>query len=121
MPSRIKSLRESAFKQQAGRCFYCHEAMWLLSPAELRRPAPSARAAAFLRCTAEHLQPKSCGGKDTATNIAAACGRCNATRHKRRKPPEPASYRASVLRRMAAGRWHDRWVHGIPATTVRLG
>jgi hypothetical protein len=111
MHSKVRYLRNSAFNRQGGRCCYCSLPMWLRSPHELEFAAPSNRAAELLRCTAEHLQAKSRGGKDVAKNIAAACWRCNFARHRRPNPPDPDAYRQLVQRRMAAGHWHDRWVH----------
>ena len=121
MPSRnrIKSLRQQAYDRQGGLCFYCGVPMWLNFPAELTGPKCAA-AATRLRCTAEHLEPQSEGGPDTASNIAAACAHCNHTRHKRKEPPGPARYREEVRRRVARGGWHVRWVfesgllHGTP-------
>ncbi|WP_431312814.1 HNH endonuclease [Roseateles agri] len=82
--------------------------MWRTSPHEL--PVPSRRAAAFLQCTAEHLIARCDGGTDVASNVVAACWRCNRTRHARRWPPSADTYRAEVRRRVARGGWHDRWV-----------
>lgn len=107
---RIQSLRSQAFKRQKGLCYYCHVPMWLNAPQELPGPARSAAAAAKLRCTAEHLKPLSQGGRNTASNIAAACAHCNHTRHKRKKPPDVAAYRDEVRRRVARGSWHASWV-----------
>ena len=111
MPSRnrIQSLRRQAFNRQGGRCCYCNVRMWAQLPAELTGSKCGA-VAGRLRCTAEHLEPRSEGGPDTASNIAAACAHCNHTRHKRKKPPEPAVYREEVRRRVARGGWHVRWV-----------
>jgi 5-methylcytosine-specific restriction endonuclease McrA len=100
MPSSLQRSRALAFTRQGGRCFYCGVAMWLGEPTGV----PS------LRCTAEHLQPRSEGGSDRPDNIVAACAHCNHARHKRRQPPEPSAYRAEVMRRISRGRWHPRWV-----------
>jgi 5-methylcytosine-specific restriction endonuclease McrA len=112
MPNRIKTHRNRAFRAQQGRCFYCGVAMWLVSPDELPvEPFQlSAAAAALLKCTAEHLLPRSEGGRNTAENITAACAYCNGTRHKRKRPPAPEAYRAEVGRRVDRGAWHQRWV-----------
>ncbi|MEY8095817.1 HNH endonuclease [Falsihalocynthiibacter sp. S25ZX9] len=59
----------------------------------------------FLRCTAEHLLPRSEGGGNAAENIVAACWYCNTARHRRKYPPSPEAHRTRVRRRMAAGRW----------------
>lgn len=111
VPNRIQNLRNRAFHAQHGRCFYCGVAMWLTSPSELPGEHPKHSAAvAQLKCTAEHLVPRSEGGKDAAGNIAAACLHCNWTRHKRKRPPGPDAYRAEVGRRVRRGAWHQRWV-----------
>jgi 5-methylcytosine-specific restriction endonuclease McrA len=108
---RIQSLRRQAFERQGGRCYYCGVCMWLTAPTELPGAPQKASAWPRLRCTAEHLLAQSEGGRDTLSNIAAACALCNHTRHKRKKPPEPHAYRAEVRRRMKGGAWHQRWVH----------
>jgi 5-methylcytosine-specific restriction endonuclease McrA len=107
--NRIQCLRQKAFNRQGGLCCYCGVRMWLNSPAELTEPK-WATAASRLRCTAEHLEPQSEGGQDTAANIAAACAHCNQTRHKRKEPPKPAVFREEVRRRVERGSWHVRWV-----------
>lgn len=123
MPSRnrIQSLRLQAFNRQNGLCWYCNVRMWLTSPEELPE-AKCAEAAGRLRCTAEHLQPRSEDGRDTPSNIVAACAHCNQTRHKRKKPPHPAAYRQEVRRRVENGSWHVRWVFdtGLLARTTRV-
>ena len=95
MTSQIQRSRKAAFDRQDGKCYYCGLRMWLDGPA-----GPSA-----LRCTAEHLTPRSEGGGDGSSNIAAACLHCNQTRHKRKKPPEPDCYRAEVRKRVNRGAW----------------
>lgn len=109
MPSRIQVLRRQAFHRQAGRCWYCSVQMWLISPDELARLVATS-AAAQLRCTAEHLVAQRDGGSDAAKNIVAACAHCNHTRHKRKAPPEPETYRKEIRRRTKRGAWHPRWV-----------
>ena len=111
MPSRIQTLRRQAFQRQQGRCFYCSVAMWLTSPSELPGAATDCRGYARLRCTAEHLVARSEGGRDSSENIVAACAHCNSTRHKRKRPPQPAVYRDAVLARVRRGAWHHSWVH----------
>lgn len=107
---RIQTHRKSAFERQGGCCHYCGVRMWLVSPDELPVGRRSEAAVAKLRCTAEHLVAQCDGGTNAASNIVAACARCNLTRHKRRLPPEPCAYREQVLRRVRRGRWHDSWV-----------
>lgn len=108
---RIQVLRRQAFERQGGRCYYCGVYMWLASPAELPGAPRTPSGWQKLRCTAEHLEPQSEGGRHTPENITAACALCNHTRHKRKRPPEPQAYRAEVRRRMKRGAWHQRWVH----------
>ena len=110
MPSQIATHRRQAFESQAGRCFYCQVRMWLSSPTEL--PVHSSHPAQYraLQCTAEHLQARSDGGPDRAENIVAACYRCNSTRHRRKRPPEPEAYRVLVERRVDRGAWHPKRV-----------
>jgi 5-methylcytosine-specific restriction endonuclease McrA len=107
--NRIPSLRRQAFNRQGGFCYYCDVRMWLNSPEELDLPKGSA-AASRLQCTAEHLVPRSDGGRELATNIVAACAHCNHTRHRQKRPPEPPQYRAKVRGRVAQGGWHHPWV-----------
>lgn len=80
--------------------------MWNGSPDELKALGLRPRTAAPLRCTAEHLVAQQDGGRDTASNIAAACWLCNTRRHKRKTPPCPEVYRAFVQKRLARGKWH---------------
>jgi len=108
MPSKIQTLRRLAFDYQHGRCWYCGVHMWLASPAEI--PGASPAAAARLQCTAEHLLARREGGRDIASNVVAACAHCNHTRHKRKRPPEPAAYRSEIRRRVGCGKWHPVWV-----------
>ena len=110
MPSRICALRRRTFHRQGRRCYYCGVTMWLLSSDELPGGSPSAAAAARLRCTAEHLLPKSEGGKNMASNVVAACAHCNHSRHRRRRALPPAEYRRLVERRLNRAAWHQAWV-----------
>lgn len=110
MPSRIQHLRSRAFTRQGGTCCYCGVRMWLESPEEL---PPAARTPSVIRsvqCTAEHLQAKSQCGRDAAGNIAAACARCNHTRHRMRPAPDPEKYLDTVRRQVAHGGWHTKVV-----------
>lgn len=95
MTSQIQRSRKIAFDRQGGQCYYCGLRMWLDGPCG---PSP-------LRCTAEHLMPRSEGGADGTLNIVAACLHCNRTRHKRKKPPDPERYKADVRRRVERGAW----------------
>ncbi|WP_213946981.1 HNH endonuclease [Luteibacter sp. dw_328] len=78
--------------------------MWFSSPAELGSRLPSAR---HFQCTAEHLHARQDGGRDTRTNIVAACWYCITRRHRRKRPLAPHAYRRHVRARVAIGKWHS--------------
>jgi hypothetical protein len=112
MPTRIVKYRQKAFSEQAGRCYYCMVPVWDHSPeAFTSLHSISRRLAPLLRCTAEHLHPKGAGGRDTASNIVAACAFCNQTRHRARIPLEPMAFLRRVRSRMMKRRWHSAAVH----------
>lgn len=110
MSSRIQALRQRAFQRQGGRCCYCQVAMWLHDQSELPFAVPSAKAALRLQCTAEHLTARADGGRNSSTNVAAACLHCNRTRHRRRRISSPDEFKRVVLARVASKRWHPTWV-----------
>ena len=64
--------------------------------------------AALFASTAEHLTAKMGGGKDSRSNIVAACKHCNSERH----APDPSAaldpdtYQAHVALMVADGLWH---------------
>lgn len=107
----IRAGRQKAFDQQHGRCYYCDVRMWLHSASELTATVRSTEALGRLRCTAEHLLARCDGGTHAASNIVAACARCNHGRHRLRQPPDPPAYRAYVAMRVACRNWHQRWVY----------
>lgn len=122
MTQKIIRLREVAFRQQAGRCFYCTFPM-LLCSREDTVPGDAPSCLSRLKCTAEHLVPKADGGGTTTSNIVAACQYCNYTRHRSKKPRAYVAYREHVRRRICAGRWHPHEVRTAirnisPATPV---
>src|ERR1700676_3279427 len=92
----IVQLRRIAAKKQSFRCCYCGHPMCFSSPATFARKYNVSEArACMLLCTAEHLVPRSKGGKDRRPNIAAACLLCNTMRHRlpnELEPPAFASY-----------------------------
>jgi hypothetical protein len=57
------------------------------------------------------------GGSDKCANIVAACHFCNSTRHRMKSPPDPASYRDRVRRKMHAGKWHPGQVRQLVAAS----
>ena len=103
----LKKARQLAYDRQLGSCHYCGAPMWLRDAEPFcRRYGLTPAEARLLQCTAEHLVARRDGGCDTAANIVAACRHCNTTRHRRRVPPDPVTYRVQVRRRIAKGGWH---------------
>ncbi|WP_368046095.1 HNH endonuclease [Rhizobium sp. CBN3] len=94
MSKHLQKLRTDASLRQKGRCWYCGCKM------------TTTGATSILRCTAEHLVPRSTGGGDDVANVVAACWFCNQTRHRQRYAPSPEKYRQHVHRRLAKGKWH---------------
>jgi len=102
----LKNLRRKKMVAQGGRCFYCSLPMWDEALGHcLPVNCKTGGLPKVLRCTAEHLHPRSEGGANTADNIVAACLFCNNSRHRRKRPLSPEAHRAHVQQRMAAGRW----------------
>lgn len=102
----LKTIRQSKMLAQRGRCYYCGLPMW--DPALGVEPPTLCTTRSlqiYLRCTAEHLRPRSEGGANTVQNIVAACWFCNSRRHHRKQPLSPDAHRAHVRRQMAAGKW----------------
>ena len=94
--------RQSAYTAQGGFCYYCGFSNWLRSTDELTKSyGITEKQAKSLKCTAEHLIPRSEGGSDRPSNIVAACLHCNSTRHKRKIPPSPGRYLSLVRSRIA--------------------
>ena len=102
MTQYLAKLRNRAFLSQSGRCFYCRLPMFISSPEELGFLAHCKG----LQATAEHLHAKCDGGKNTASNIAAACRTCNSRRHQMAKPLDPDRYARHVQKKLSAGGWH---------------
>lgn len=102
----IKNIRKKKMIAQEGKCYYCNLPMWdnvSVTAQSLQCGAKAPLKA--LRCTAEHLQPRSEGGMNTVENIVAACLYCNSSRHRRKLPLSPTMHRRHVQKRMAEGRW----------------
>lgn len=116
MATRLKTLvksRSMAFERQEGRCCYCDYPMWRDAVERFALIHKiTVKQASKLRCTAEHLTARQDGGKDTASNIAAACVTCNLRRHRRAFVPEPEAYRALVQARISRRKWHSLGVLG---------
>lgn len=111
MASKLVHHRKSAFIAQSHRCFYCGFPMWesdCKSFAQAHKISfPQAK---WFQCTAEHLEARKDGGKNTAQNIAAACLWCNQKRHKRKIAPSPKEFQLLVKQRLTKGRWHCTFV-----------
>lgn len=95
MRSQIKiiHLRRRASKMQGRRCYYCARQM---------SSQPQ------LKCTAEHLVPRSDQGSDSKRNIVAACKFCNAMRHRFFRHLHPKEYAMTVQRLVSLNQWHER-------------
>ncbi len=107
MTHSILNLRKEAFQKQIGRCYYCGIPMWQKDQESFAiRNSISIAEAAKCKCTAEHLVPRSEGGKDCKSNIVAACQFCNLRRHRRKSPPDPPEYKNDILQRLKKGKWH---------------
>jgi hypothetical protein len=110
----LKKPRVRAFTYQGGYCYYCNQPMWNQSPEELTfRYRLSSKQALLLRCTGEHLHAHSEGGSNHSGNIVAACHFCNQTRHKRKKPLPPETYRGHVRKQLSKGKWHGLSLHSV--------
>ncbi|PWJ21902.1 HNH endonuclease [Jannaschia seohaensis] len=105
MPN-IKAIRDRKMRVQKGRCYYCGLPMWS-ERMRISGKAAQGRYPIRLRCTAEHLRPRSAGGADSADNIVAAHFFCNRARHQGKTARCPEGHRAHVMGRMAHGRWMD--------------
>jgi hypothetical protein len=106
MRKSVVRARVQAAGHQEYRCYYCDLPMWARHvDIFMAKYGVTRRQAMQLRCTAEHLVPKSCGGLGSTRNIVAACAYCNRKRHARPNPLEPDAYREFVQRRMQCRRW----------------
>lgn len=92
--------RESHFKLQEGRCFYCAGRM-------ARKQNPRDRQGQNL-CTLDHLTPVSRGGADTFENTAAACRTCNV----RKGDMSVDEFRARLVKERAAPTAEGEREHG---------
>ena len=103
---RVARLRSKAADAQGDRCYYCEQPMWRdHRRAFARRHGLSREQSRLFRVTAEHLVPRSEGGKTSASNIVAACHHCNQQRHRGSARPSSEQYRQEVQTRIAQGQW----------------
>lgn len=111
----ITRIRNNAFYRQNGLCFYCEFPMWITDLFLFARMRSiSAEQAKRFQCTAEHLVPRSSGGRDTDNNVVAACFYCNTHRHRLKQIPTPSEFKRYVGKRIIKGRWHT------PRQSVKL-
>ena len=79
-------------RNQRGRCIWCNCHITDLVPPE--HPA---------KATIEHIKPRSQGGSDGLSNLAAACGPCNRSRGNQRAAQDaPITARKALAERFAA-------------------
>lgn len=90
---KILHLRRKAAKKQAQHCYYCKRIM-------TKQPQ--------LRCTAEHLVARSDHGKDSKSNIVAACKFCNAMRHRLFLRLAVIEYATTVQALVSRNKWHEQ-------------
>ena len=90
---KIPRFRQKAAKKQSLHCYYCNCIMTSEFPQ--------------LSCTAEHLVARSDNGKDTRTNIVAACKFCNVMRHRQYPKLAPPDYAQTVRKLVALNKWHQ--------------
>ena len=82
----LKNIRKKKMNAQGGRCYYCDLPMWDDATARVSHEhCKKTMPLKALRCTAEHLHPRSEGGMNSTDNIVAACLYCNNQRHRRRE------------------------------------
>jgi hypothetical protein len=104
---KIKNILRTHFVLQGGKCHYCQQPMWLDNlEAFARKYRISNAQARFLQATAEHLKAKCEGGKNSKSNLVAACHFCNSKRHQAKSPLVPEMYLNEVRKRLARGKWH---------------
>lgn len=112
MTSSIVKNRLKAFQNQAGRCYYCGSMMWLDKKEDFAaKHKIGISEAEKLKCTAEHLIARCDGGKNSQSNIVAACLFCNNVRHRRKEPPAPNQYKELIQKRLKKGKWHPKSLH----------
>lgn len=90
---KIIHLRLKAAKKQSRHCYYCNCLMTNRQPQ--------------LSCTAEHLVARSNHGKNSSSNIVAACKFCNVMRHRQFANLSPLEYAAAVKELVNGNRWHE--------------
>ncbi|WP_354443793.1 HNH endonuclease [Ottowia thiooxydans] len=107
--TRLRRSRHAAFIKQGGRCYYCSLPMLPSNDQQDQVEVnASLHLSTLLRCTAEHLRPRSEGGPDTPDNIVAAHAECNERRHRMEKALQPDRYRKLVQNQIVNNCWHSQ-------------
>ena len=106
MSTTLRNSRQKAYQSQSGNCIYCFKPMWLEKPEDFANKFKlTLRQVRSYQCTAEHLLPRQDGGKDSLSNIAAACKYCNQQRHKPKLSLPPVKYQEYVQKKVDQNRW----------------
>lgn len=112
MSKSVLKHRSRSFQRQNGHCYYCGMPMWIahsgIFAAKYKLKGGFIRR---LQATAEHLNARQDGGKNSSDNIVAACHFCNTTRHKRPEPLSAVAYKKHVVKRIRKSRWHPKELH----------
>lgn len=105
--TKLSKLCRRAFERQGGLCVYCGLPMIPREKIDHFSATLSLNPKCVLdvTATAEHLHARCDGGRDTASNIAAAHRVCNERRHRMRPSPEPGRYATIVRAQLAQGGW----------------
>lgn len=77
MVRRIKL--EKLYREQEGRCYFCHEPTWMAERGVDGRRNPGGRRKEF-QATLEHRTPQVQGGTDHPSNLVMSCHGCNTKR-----------------------------------------
>ncbi len=98
MKKEVLKYRNAAAQSQKWHCYYCGLPMGGNgSPYAKAIPSEKIR----LLVTAEHLQARQDGGKESRANIVAAHGVCNHCHHKAKITKSPAQFAIRVKSRVA--------------------
>jgi len=117
----VSKKRIRAYWAQDQRCTWCDCFVWEATLETIiafeARIGRVIRRPDRIRCTAEHLLPRSLGGTDTQANIHAACAFCNQMRDALPCGRWPDDYRAHVRLAVARRKWNPQAPR--PATEPR--
>ena len=93
-----KTLREQIFSQAGHRCAYCRTSRRLIG----------------MPLVIDHIIPKSAGGSDAETNLAASCYRCNEFKWAKTHAIDPQTGKNTPLYHPRLQKWteHFTWTNG---------